>query len=111
MIRYSKAGKDGAPPSAPPRSVSGGDPKLKVALPSVNISPSISVLGHREQCARCSELEAEVKRLKVELARNAVTQTVTHVTPTVTDGVTRNAERQRRYRERRKAQGTPPTQG
>ena len=104
MIRYSKMGKNGALTLVP---TAARDPRLKVALPSVNSFPSISVPRHREQCARCAELEAEVKRLKVELARNAVT----HVTPTVTDGVTRNAERQRRYRERRKAQGTPPAQG
>lgn len=62
---------------------------------------------------RIAELELEVSRLKGELAkRNAsvtpvtpVTPSVTPVTPSVTPSVTprnANAERQRRYRERRK---------
>jgi len=46
---------------------------------------------------RLAQLEADVSLLK---QRNAVTRNVTH---NVTDAVTRNAERQRRYRERKKA--------
>ncbi len=53
MIRYAKTGKASTPTSTPTvRSVGGGDPKLKVALPAWSIDPLLSELkGNRERAA------------------------------------------------------------
>lgn len=51
-------------------------------------------------CSRCVELEEEVRQLKRRLAEAGVTGVTSRVTP---DRNARNAERQRRYRERKRA--------
>ena len=95
MIRYSKTGKDGAPPSAPPRSVSGGDPKLKVALPAWSIAQPL-----------------EAKREKAAVAMAKAVNTVNKPLPVNKGSVNKRSEYMREYmRKKRDPKALPQHKG